>query len=188
MAGAIEAVASTGGQLMPPVMGAAAFLMSDMTGISYYEIARAALLPAILYYIVLFSVVHLEALKRNIPIIDTKDIPSIWETLKNGGHLLLSLPVFIYMMFDGYSVMYASIWSLMMAVALSYLRRSSWNYYRYYHPYWTRTKIFITCNFLIWRKSFSSFNIDDDCIVNFGYGSANSCSIYFSGNFSSSRT
>ena len=125
-AGAIEAVASTGGQLMPPVMGAAAFLMSDMTGISYYEIARAALLPAILYYIVLFSVVHLEALKRNIPIIDSKDIPSIWETLKYGGHLLLSLPVFIYMMFDGYSVMYASIWSLMMAVALSYLRRSSW--------------------------------------------------------------
>ena len=90
-AGAIEAVASTGGQLMPPVMGAAAFLMSDMTGISYYEIARAALLPAILYYIVLFSVVHLEALKRNIPIIDTKDIPSIWETLKNGGHPSLNL-------------------------------------------------------------------------------------------------
>jgi TRAP transporter 4TM/12TM fusion protein len=125
-AGAIEAVASTGGQLMPPVMGAAAFLMSDMTGISYYEIARAALLPAILYYIVLFSVVHLEALKRNIPIIDTKDIPPIWETLKYGGHLLLSLPVFIYMMFNGYSVMYASIWSLMMAVALSYFRRSTW--------------------------------------------------------------
>ena len=125
-AGAIEAVASTGGQLMPPVMGAAAFLMSDMTGISYYEIARAALLPAILYYIVLFSVVHLEALKRNIPIVDTKDIPSIWETLKYGGHLLLSLPVFIYMMFDGYSVMYASIWSLMMAVVLSYFRRSTW--------------------------------------------------------------
>ena len=125
-AGAIEAVASTGGQLMPPVMGAAAFLMSDMTGISYYEIARAALLPAILYYIVLFSVVHIEAIKRNIPIIDTKDIPSIWETLRQGGHLLLSLPVFIYMMFDGYSVMYASIWSLMMAVALSYLRRATW--------------------------------------------------------------
>ena len=125
-AGAIEAVASTGGQLMPPVMGAAAFLMSDMTGISYYEIARAALLPAILYYIVLFSVVHLEAVKMKIPIIDTKDIPSIWETLKQGGHLLLSLPVFIYMMFDGYSVMYASIWSLMMAVFLSYLRRATW--------------------------------------------------------------
>ena len=125
-AGAIEAVASTGGQLMPPVMGAAAFLMSDMTGISYYEIARAALLPAVLYYIVLFSVVHIEAIKRNIPIIDTKDIPSIWETLRKGGHLLLSLPVFIYMMFDGYSVMYASIWSLMMAVALSYVRRATW--------------------------------------------------------------
>ena len=55
-AGAIEAVASTGGQLMPPVMGAAAFLMSDMTGISYYEIARAALLPAVLYYL---SLIHI---------------------------------------------------------------------------------------------------------------------------------
>ena len=79
-AGAIEAVASTGGQLMPPVMGAAAFLMSDMTGISYFEIAKAALLPAILYYIVLFSVVHLESIKRNIPILGTKDIPSLSKT------------------------------------------------------------------------------------------------------------
>ena len=125
-AGAIEAVASTGGQLMPPVMGAAAFLMSDMTGISYFEIAKAALLPAILYYIVLFSVVHLESIKRNIPILDTKDIPSLSKTFFNGGHLLLSLPVFIYMMLNGYSVMYCSVCALIMAVALSYVRRSTW--------------------------------------------------------------
>lgn len=125
-AGAIEAVASTGGQLMPPVMGAAAFLMSDMTGISYFEIAKAALLPAILYYIVLFSVVHLESIKRNIPILGAKDIPSLSKTFLNGGHLLLSLPVFIYMMLNGYSVMYCSVCALMMAVAVSYVRRSTW--------------------------------------------------------------
>ncbi len=125
-AGAIEAVASTGGQLMPPVMGAAAFLMSDMTGIGYFEIAKAALLPAILYYIVLFSVVHLESIKRKIPIVETADIPSLRRTFIDGGHLLLSLPVFIYMMLNGYSVMYCSVCALIMAIVLSYIRRSTW--------------------------------------------------------------
>jgi len=90
-AGAIEAVASTGGQLMPPVMGAAAFLMADLTGISYFEIARAAT-----------------------------------KTLKTGSHLLLSLPVFVYMLFGGYSVMYASFWAFVAAIVLSYVRRSTW--------------------------------------------------------------
>ena len=125
-AGAIEAVASTGGQLMPPVMGAAAFLMSDMTGIGYFEIAKAALLPAILYYIVLFSVVHLESIKRKIPIVETGNIPSLRRTFVDGGHLLLSLPVFIYMMLNGYSVMYCSVCALIMAIVLSYIRRSTW--------------------------------------------------------------
>ena len=125
-AGAIEAVASTGGQLMPPVMGAAAFLMSDMTGIGYFEIAKAALLPAILYYIVLFSVVHLESIKRKIPTVSSKDIPSLSKTFIEGGHLLLSLPVFIYMMLNGYSVMYCSVCALMIAIILSYVRRSTW--------------------------------------------------------------
>ncbi len=125
-AGAIEAVASTGGQLMPPVMGAAAFLMADLTGISYFEIARAAILPAVLFYVVLFAVVHLEALKRNIPILDLGEIPSISETFLRGGHLLLSLPLFVYLIFAGYSVMYASFWALIAGVALSYFRRRTW--------------------------------------------------------------
>lgn len=125
-AGAIEAVASTGGQLMPPVMGAAAFLMADLTGISYFEIAQAAILPAVLFYIVLFTVVHLEALKRDIPVLDIGEIPSIGETFLKGGHLLLSLPLFVYLIFAGYSVMYASFWALLTGVALSYLRRQTW--------------------------------------------------------------
>lgn len=124
--GAIEAVASTGGQLMPPVMGAAAFLMADLTGIPYFDIAGAAILPALLFYIVLFAVVHLEALKRNIPVLDLGDLPSLPRTLIDGGHLLLSLPLFIYLIFSGYSVMYASFWALIAGVALSYLRRQTW--------------------------------------------------------------
>ncbi|MFT6301801.1 MAG: TRAP transporter 4TM/12TM fusion protein [Granulosicoccus sp.] len=126
VAGAIEAVASTGGQLMPPVMGAAAFLMADLTGISYFEIARAAIIPALLYYVVLFSVVHLEAVKQGIALLKLEELPSLSRTLKAGSHLLLSLPVFVYMLFSGYSVMYASFWAFIAAILLSYVRRSTW--------------------------------------------------------------
>jgi TRAP transporter 4TM/12TM fusion protein len=126
VAGAIEAVASTGGQLMPPVMGAAAFLMADLTGISYFEIARAAIIPALLYYVVLFSVVHLEAVKHGIAVLNLDELPSLSGTLKTGFHLLLSLPVFVYMLFGGYSVMYASFWAFVAAIVLSYFRRSTW--------------------------------------------------------------
>ncbi|MGI9380403.1 MAG: TRAP transporter permease [Methyloligellaceae bacterium] len=126
VSGAVEAVASTGGQLMPPVMGAAAFLMADLTGISYFEIARAAILPAVVYYVVLFAVVHLEAVKSGIDILALDELPSLRETLLHGGHLLLSLPVFVYMLFDGYSVMYSSFWAFFAAVCLSYVRRITW--------------------------------------------------------------
>jgi len=126
VAGAIEAVASTGGQLMPPVMGAAAFLMADLTGISYFEIARAAIIPALLYYVVLFSVVHLEAVKHGIALLKMDELPSLLHTLRTGSHLLLSLPVFVYMLFTGYSVMYASFWAFIAAILLSYIRRSTW--------------------------------------------------------------
>lgn len=126
VAGAIEAVASTGGQLMPPVMGAAAFLMADLTGISYFEIARAAIIPALLYYVVLFSVVHLEAVKHGIALLKLDELPSLSHTLKTGSHLLLSLPVFVYMLFSGFSVMYASFWAFVSAILLSYVRRSTW--------------------------------------------------------------
>jgi TRAP transporter 4TM/12TM fusion protein len=125
-AGAVEAVASTGGQLMPPVMGAAAFLMSDITNIAYFDIAAAALLPAVVYYVVLFAVVHLESVKLDIHVLTVDDLPSASGALKEGGHLLLSMLVFIYMLLDGYSVMYASFWAILAAIGLSYLKRKSW--------------------------------------------------------------
>jgi len=125
-AGAVEAVASTGGQLMPPVMGAAAFLMSDMTSIPYFEIAAAALLPAVIYYVVLFSVVHLEALKRDIPVLQLDDLPSPINALVTGGYLLLSMVVFVWLLFDGYSVMYASFWAIVATFVLSFIKRQTW--------------------------------------------------------------
>ncbi|MBT8360439.1 MAG: TRAP transporter permease [Deltaproteobacteria bacterium] len=126
VAGAVEAVASTGGQLMPPVMGAAAFIMADLTERPYLEIAAAAILPAILYYVVLFTVVHLEAVKNNIPVLEEDELPKIVSTFLSGGHLLLSLPVFVYMLIDGYSVMYASFWAIVTTLFASYVKRTTW--------------------------------------------------------------
>ena len=126
VAGAIEAVASTGGQLMPPVMGAAAFIMADLTETPYLEIAAAAILPAALYYIVLFAVVHLEAVKNDLPVLQGDDLPKILPTLIGGGHLLFSLPVFAYLLIAGYSVMFASFWAIVTTIFLSYVKRSTW--------------------------------------------------------------
>jgi TRAP transporter 4TM/12TM fusion protein len=123
VAGAVEAVASTGGQLMPPVMGAAAFIMADLTERPYLEIATAAFLPAVLFYIVLFTVVHLEAVKNDIPILHSDDLPKLIPTFLGGGHLLLSLPVFAYMLIDGYSVMFASFWAIVTTFVVSYAKR-----------------------------------------------------------------
>ena len=125
VAGAVEAVASTGGQLMPPVMGAAAFIMADLTEKPYLDIAAAAVLPAILYYIVLFTVVHLEAVKNGIPTLESHELPKLIPTFLHGGHLLLSLPVFAYMLIDGYSVMYASFWAIVCTFVVSYFKRTT---------------------------------------------------------------
>ena len=125
VAGAVEAVASTGGQLMPPVMGAAAFIMADMIERPYLDIARAAIIPAVLYYVVLFTVVHLEAVKRGIPVLARSELPGVTNTLRTGGHLLISLPVFVYLLLIGYSVMYAAFWAVVVSVGASFLRRRS---------------------------------------------------------------
>ena len=126
VAAAIEAVASTGGQLMPPVMGAAAFIMAELTGIPYLTIALAALIPAIVYYVVLFAVVHLEAVKNDIRILNQNEIPSISKTLIAYGHLLLGVPALILMLLFGYSVMYASFWAITVAVIAAFARRNTW--------------------------------------------------------------
>ena len=95
-AAAIEVAASTNGQLMPPIMGAAAFIMADIIGIPYLDVVRAALFPAIISYIALFYVVHLEALKLNLRPLSKSELPPLLKTFLNGLHYLVPLGVLIY--------------------------------------------------------------------------------------------
>lgn len=92
-AGAVEATASTGGQFMPPVMGAAAFIMADTLGIPYSKVVLAALIPAILFYFAVLIMVDLEAAKNNLKGIPKKELPSFWKVLREGW--VLSLPLFL---------------------------------------------------------------------------------------------
>ncbi|MDA0241337.1 MAG: TRAP transporter large permease subunit, partial [Proteobacteria bacterium] len=98
-AGAIEAVASTGGQLMPPIMGAAAFLMAEFLEIPYTEVVLAALIPAILYYVALFILADLEAGRAGIEPMDPKDIPKLWPILKDGWYFPVPFVVLIGALF-----------------------------------------------------------------------------------------
>ena len=124
-AGAIEAVASTGGQLMPPVMGAAAFIMAEFTATSYLTIAKAAFLPAVIFYAVLLAMVHFEAVKRNIPLLRDADSTTDWASIVKRSHLLAPLPVFVSMLLNGYSIMLSSFWAVVASIIVSYFSRGS---------------------------------------------------------------
>jgi len=99
VAGAIEATASTGGQLMPPVMGIAAFLMAEFLEVPYAQVALAALIPAVLFYVALFIQVDLEAARQDIRPIDTDQIPRIATVLRNGWHFPIPFVVLVYALF-----------------------------------------------------------------------------------------
>lgn len=95
-AAAVEVAASTNGQLMPPIMGAAAFIMAEIIGMPYLDVVRAALIPALLSYLTLFYVVHLEAVKLNLKAISKKDLPGFIKTFLRGIHFIIPLVVLIY--------------------------------------------------------------------------------------------
>ena len=113
-AGAIEVSSSVNGQLMPPVMGAAAFVMASFIGVTYFEIVKHAFLPAIISYIALFYISHLEALKLNLKGMDDADVPNLRKTFLSGLHFLIPIFVLIYMLVylrftASYSIFYATI-------------------------------------------------------------------------------
>ncbi len=95
-AAAVEVAASTNGQLMPPIMGAAAFIMAEIIGLPYLDVVRAALLPALLSYLTLFYVVHLEALKLDLKAMPKKDLPKFLKTLLRGCHFIIPLMVLLW--------------------------------------------------------------------------------------------
>lgn len=121
-AGAIESVASTGGQFMPPVMGAAAFIIADMLGVPYLEVCKAALIPAVLYFVALLYMVHLEALRLGLRGLDRSELPHLATTLKEGGHLLLPAVVLIILLVMGYSPMKSGLWAVIVVVVVSWFK------------------------------------------------------------------
>jgi len=113
-AGAIEVSSSVNGQIMPPVMGAAAFVMASFIGVTYFEIVKHAFLPAIISYIALFYISHLEALKLGLKGLDEKDLPKLKETFIAGLHFLIPIFILIYLLVymrltASYSIFYATI-------------------------------------------------------------------------------
>lgn len=124
-AGAVEAVASTGGQLVPPVMGAAAFVMAQLTGISYWRICLAAILPAVLYYAALFMAVDLEAARIGLGGIPADRVPRMRRILLDKGHVALALVVLVYLLARQFSPAIAVFWSTVSLFLLSFIRQST---------------------------------------------------------------
>ncbi|MFN4156063.1 MAG: TRAP transporter permease [Paracoccaceae bacterium] len=106
-AGGVEATASMGGQIMPPVMGAVAFIMAETLGVAYIEVVRAAIVPAILYFAAAFWMVHLEAGRLNLRGLSKAGLPSPMAALKAGWHLILPLAVLVWLLFSGYTPLFA---------------------------------------------------------------------------------
>lgn len=108
-AGAVEASASTGGQLMPPIMGAAAFLMAESIGVPYITIVKAAIIPAVLYFTGIFITVHLEAKKLGLQGLPKDQLPKFWPLLLKKGYMILPLLVIIYFLCAGFTAVFAAL-------------------------------------------------------------------------------
>ncbi|MEO7853611.1 MAG: TRAP transporter permease [Rubrivivax sp.] len=124
-AGAVEAVASTGGQLMPPIMGAAAFVMAEFLGVSYLKVAAFALLPAVLYYVAVFMAVHFEAKRIGLVGLPKADLPRLGKVLAERGHLFLPLVVIIAVLLAGRSAAFAALCGIASVIPTTWLRAST---------------------------------------------------------------
>ena len=123
-AGAIVAAASTGGQVMPPVMGAAAFIMAQFLGISYWEIVVAAAVPATLYFVSIIMMVHFRAGKRRMKRLDAESLPKVGPIMKEGWHLLLPILTLVVFLAFGYSPVKAVFWSIVLLVVVSWFGKA----------------------------------------------------------------
>ena len=124
-AGAVEAAASTGGQLMPPIMGAAAFLMAEFVGIPYMEVVKAAVVPAILYFLGVFLGVHFEAKKHHLEGTPRSELPPWGKIMKEEGHLAIPLIAIIGLLASGYTPMKAALAGIFISIATAMLRKNT---------------------------------------------------------------
>ena len=126
IAGAVEAVASTGGQIMPPIMGAAAFIMAQILNVSYVDVMLAAIIPALLYYTSVFMSIHFHALRLGIQPLEASQVPSLWKTLKEGWHYLIPLIVLIVLLVGiRYTITLAVLWSIFVTFVVTWFNRES---------------------------------------------------------------
>ena len=124
-AGAVESIASTGGLITPPIMGAAAFLMVEFVGVPYLDIITAAILPTLLYYGSLMAVIHFRAVKRGIRGLPAEEIPSLVSVVVGEGFLLLPLAILIVALLSGYTPIFAALFSIAAIFVVSYFKAAS---------------------------------------------------------------
>ena len=124
-AGAVEAVASTGGQIMPPIMGAAAFVMAEFMGVSYLTVAGYALIPALLYYVAVFAAVHFEARRTGMVGLPRSELPDLWTVLRDRGHLFLPLVIIVAVLLSGYSAQFSALCGIASVIPVALLRKTT---------------------------------------------------------------
>lgn len=124
-AAAVEAVASIGGQIMPPIMAAAAFIMSDFVGVPFRQVALAATIPALLYFFCVFVTVHMEAKRLGLRKIPREEMPNLGQTLRKDGYLLLPIAALIWYLYQGFSEEMAALMAVGTTFLVSFVRRRS---------------------------------------------------------------
>jgi len=120
-AAAVEGAGSTGGQIMPPVMGAAAFLIAEFLGIPYGKIIVAAAIPAVLYYLSVWLMVHYEAKKTGLRGLTREELPRFGVVLKERGHLLLPVALMVYLLVANYTPLFAAYWAIVATFAVAWV-------------------------------------------------------------------
>jgi len=124
-AGAVEACASSGGQITPPIMGAAAFIIAEFMHVSYFTVIIAAIVPTVLYFATIYFMVDIEAEKEGIERLDKSVLPRVWEVLSHGWHQLLTLAVLVGLLAVGYTPMMSAFWAILTLVALSFVQKGT---------------------------------------------------------------
>lgn len=121
-AGAVEALASSGGQLMPPIMGAAAFIMIDFLNMDYLDLMVNAVVPSLLFFFSVFIVIHVRSVKMQLKPIPKSEIPSLWSALRVRGHMLLPIVLLVYLLIERYGIMYVAFFAVLSAIVLSFVQ------------------------------------------------------------------
>ena len=196
-AAAVEACASSGGQITPPIMGAAAFIMAEFLEAPYSYVILAAIIPAFLYFVTIYFMVHVEAEKHGIEKIDKSMLPNVIDVLKSGWHMLLSLVVLIALLIYGYTAMKAGFWAIISVIFLSFFKSNTrmsvvdllgafesgikstvpvtiacmrWYNYRISFCVRFRTEIHSISHRLIWWNAISIIMSNSDFSYNLRYG------------------